>query len=440
MHKSLVINNSALRPLIRETYLPEQLAEIRQLLQRNGTLDFPVLSTGLFSASVVTASSEYTGYRSVWVRDNIHIAHAHYVNGKQDVAIRAVKALLSFFQKQRVRFEQIIAEPTRASTPMNRPHVRFNGETLEEIDANWAHAQNDALGYFLWLYCLMANEGAIEVGGVEAEILDRFIRYFGAIRYWEDEDSGHWEEVRKVSASSMGVVVAGLRELKRLIKRNLIAPALWTKCSLDSIDQLLDIGTRELRRILPFECIQQDPSKNRRYDSALLFLVLPLRAIAGAMANTIVLDAVNNLQGEYGIKRYQGDSFWCTDYKRVPESLRTADYSNDLGSRNSLFTAGGEAQWCLFDPIISAYFGREFQDTAETSSFRIQTAYFNRSLGQITGSDCPLGEFKCPELYYSESGRIEPSDATPLLWTQANLWLALAAMEQSAQFAQILHS
>ena len=32
----------------------------------------------------------------------------------------------------------------------NRPHVRFDGRTLSEIgDQRWAHAQNDALGYFL---------------------------------------------------------------------------------------------------------------------------------------------------------------------------------------------------------------------------------------------------------------------------------------------------
>ena len=40
--------------------------------------------------------------------------------------------------------------------------------------------------------------------------------YFQAIRYWQDEDSGHWEERRKIEASSIGAVVAGLRELRLL--------------------------------------------------------------------------------------------------------------------------------------------------------------------------------------------------------------------------------
>ena len=98
---------------------------------------------------------------------------------------------------------------------MNRPHVRFDGETISDVDETWAHAQNDALGYFLWLCCLMANDKAIEIGEPEAEVLASFPRYFATIRFWEDEDSGHWEEVRKISASSIGVVVAGLKEMKR---------------------------------------------------------------------------------------------------------------------------------------------------------------------------------------------------------------------------------
>lgn len=47
-----------------------------------------------------------------------------------------------------------------ASSPLdaaNRPHVRFDGRTLSEIgDERWAHAQNDALGYFLWLSSTLA--------------------------------------------------------------------------------------------------------------------------------------------------------------------------------------------------------------------------------------------------------------------------------------------
>ncbi len=51
----------------------------------------------------------------------------------------------------------------------------------------------------------------------DLEILALFPFYFQAIQYWEDEDSGHWEEDRKIEASSIGVVIAGLKELKLLL-------------------------------------------------------------------------------------------------------------------------------------------------------------------------------------------------------------------------------
>jgi phosphorylase kinase alpha/beta subunit len=50
-------------------------------------------------------------------------------------------------------------------------------------------------------------------------------------------------------------------------------------------------------------------------------------------------------------------------------------------------------------------------------------------LGQLTGEDCEAGEFKCPELYYMEDGKYIPNDSTPLLWTQANLRVALKKMD-----------
>ena len=42
-----------------------------------------------------------------------------------------------------------------------------------------------------------------------------------------------------------------------------------------------------------------------------------------------------------------------------------------------------------------------------------------------------MGPFKCPELYYLENGNYVPNDATPLLWTQANLWIAFKFMKQN---------
>jgi len=99
--------------------------------------------------------------------------------------------------------------------------------------------------------------------------------------------------------------------------------------------------------------------------------------------------------------------------------------------RNKLLAPGQEAQWCLFDPIMSAAYGRRYQRTGRKEFLKQQTYYFNRSLGQLTGKDRGVSELQCPEAYYLEKGRYVPNDQTPLLWTQANLLVALKMMEQS---------
>ena len=278
----------------------------------------------------------------------------------------------------------------------------------------------------------LVRAGSFSADQADLDVLARFPLYFKAIAYWRDEDSGHWEETRKVSASSIGVVVAGLRELKQLILESPSAMSvIQNHVSVAAVDDLIAEGWSALDAILPNECIQKDPTKQRHHDAALLFLVYPTEIVSGERADSIVEDVLDSLKGPIGIKHYVGDSFWCTDYRsRLPEADRTRDYSDDIGSRNALLKPGEEAQWCIFDPIISIYYGNKYRKTRNPDHLASQVEYLNRSLGQITGNQSRFVAFLCPELYHVENGKIEPSDATPLLWTQGNIGMALKAMEE----------
>jgi hypothetical protein len=146
---------------------------------------------------------------------------------------------------------------------------------------------------------------------------------------------------------------------------------------------------------------------------------------------------LGNLQGDHGIRRYLGDSYWTADYKdKVPASQLTADFSERQHERDALARPGEEAQWCIFDPIVSVIAGRRYLRAGDPADLDRQVRHLNRSLGQLTGPDCPRGELLCPEAYYLEHGRHVPNDNVPLLWTQANLRLALIAMQQSAARGQ----
>jgi len=431
----IVVQNEKLLPYMTDHYDPARLRQLRRFLERHGTFKFAPLRTHLFPAAVVTRSTSQSGYQHVWVRDNVHVSHALYVSGRPRAAAQTMSALMQFFAWHRHRFEDIIQGRAKAADPMSRPHVRFNGVTLQESRETWAHAQNDALGIFLWMYCTLACEGVVKPQRKEVETLMLFPRYFEAIRYWADEDSGHWEEGRKIEASSIGAVVAGLAKLRAFLSEGRASVALNGRNSLVSATFLSTLerrGRNELKRILPSECVQMASAKKRRYDGALLFLVYPLEVVGEAMGGRILKDIAESLEGSYGIKRYVGDSYWAADYKeKLDPTQRTVDFSDRVEMRNKLLAPGQEAQWCLFDPIMSAAYGRRYQRTARRGDLIRQTYYFNRSLGQLTGKIKGIREFQCPEAYYLERGRYVPNDQTPLLWTQANLLVALKLMETS---------
>ena len=385
--------------------------QLHRFLEQQGTFRFPTLRNGLFSAAAGAGGDfELTGYRNVWVRDNVHIAHAHWQWGQTDKAVAAMKSLMTFFVKHKHRFTDIIELRVDAADPMNRPHIRFDGDRLVELNEKWSHAQNDALGAFLWLASKLSDE--CRWSDEERAQLKHVAEFLNAVEFWNDEDSGHWEEVRNVAASSVGVAMAALEA--------------WNP------QRDWSTGRQALNAILPAECIQSDPLKQRRYDSALLFLIYPYQIVTGEMADRIVADVTTHLMGEHGIRRYLGDSYWCADYKeKLAADVRTADFSDNIASRDRLLEPGLEAQWCLFDPIISIHYGLRYERTHEPLDRSQQIRHLNRSLSQLTAPGSRFGAYRCPESYFREKGHYVPNDICPLLWTQANLKLALIHLIRS---------
>ena len=111
-----------------------------------------------------------------------------------------------------------------------------------------------------------------------------------------------------------------------------------------------------------------------------------------------------------------------------PQEDWTRDYSNDLESRNRLLERpGDEAQWCIFDPVLSVWYGHRYQRTGDPTDRAAQARHFNRSLAQVSD------DWQCPELYYLKGGVFQPNPHTPLLWTQTNLQLALTMLRATAE-------
>ena len=74
--------NPELQQLVRARYSVDDVAKIRELLIKRGTLSFPALPNGLHSAASVSEAAAHTGYQGVWVRDNVYVAHSLLANGE----------------------------------------------------------------------------------------------------------------------------------------------------------------------------------------------------------------------------------------------------------------------------------------------------------------------------------------------------------------------
>jgi phosphorylase kinase alpha/beta subunit len=322
---------------------------------------------------------------------------------------------------QTSRFEAIIREPTLKTTnPQERPHVRFDAHRLMEVQQCWAHDQNDALGYLLYFRCLIANELREALDSEELRFFQLFPVYFRSIQYWEDKDSGVWEEARRCNSSSVGAVIAGLTQLRRFYQEP------WDYDNANRVADITDLiakGQQTLAAQLPFE----SRSPTVKIDAAPLLLIYPAQVVTDMVTQDLILSLVRaRLVGPKGVRRYVGDSYFCQDYDEwfTPET-RTADFSNRLELRDAFLMPGCEAQWCLFDPLLSVIYGRRFLATDARRDFEKQLYHFNRAIGQLT----PEGQG--PELYFLKHGEFVPNEHTPLAWTQANLALAVHFLEQS---------
>src|SRR6516162_5235753 len=266
------LEHGLLRPLIADSYTPKTLSMVRKTLESRRTHEILPIAHGLFAASPGQSPDSATGYQNVWVRDNVMVAYSLLLRGDTASAASCIRGITQFFKKQLPRFREIIDDPVRVlkEDANRRPHIRFTAQNLGELPEKWPHAQNDALGHALWFRFQLANVGALPLTPEDYEVYSVFPDYFDAIEYWQDRDSGAWEEGRKINNSSVGAAIAGLEEMLKhhlSSKRRGKASSVKATC-LDRLRYLAAKGRERLAATLPFEAPPE-----RLVDSALLFLI-----------------------------------------------------------------------------------------------------------------------------------------------------------------------
>ena len=406
-------------PELKAAGLSRQVAALREKLAAAETLVVHPNEHGIYAASASQEQDAVSGYQNAWLRDNAMVAFSRWASGDTESAQGTARGLTAFLKTQAEKMERIIAKPKRREEVNERPHIRFNAKTLAENEESWAHAQNDALGEAVWLRFLLANETGMALEAEEREVYALFPAYFEAIQYWKDADSGAWEESRRVNSSSISAVMAGLREMDKFVREGNELSAVKKS----GLADLLKRGQRVLEVQLPFEAPPE-----RKTDAALLFLIYPLRVVSEPRMKRLITSLVRaRLMGEVGIRRYLGDSYFCQDYDVwFPPEERSGEFSEKLEVRDEFLQPGCEAQWCLFDPLLSVIYGAEYQESGRPEFLELQLEHANRSITQ-------LDEGRCPELYFLQGGKWVTNEHTPLAWTEANLSVAVEYLERSGQ-------
>lgn len=324
-------------------------------------LDRMRLSNGAYTASL---SNDYS---YVWIRDIVYTV-LPFINEPSEKYTKAYHALFDMFKTYEWKID--IHRKKKPIYLFEYIHSRYSTD-LREMPVEWGHAQNDAIGAFLW----GVGEGnrlgqKVIRDKKDIEIVQKLVDYLECLQYWQAKDNGMWEENMEVHASSLGACVAGLNAVKILVNVN---------------DDLIKKGEEALRNLLPRE------SETKDTDLALLSLVFPYRVVDRDTAMKIVETVSSKLERTYGVIRYENDQY---------------------------YNEGKEAEWCFGFPWLGLCY-------LELGQFHKASEYIDKTKRIVPDN------WEVPELYVG--GTNKPNGNTPLAWSVAMSYIFLSKIEDMAQ-------
>ena len=315
-------------------------------------------------AYVASLSDDYS---YVWIRDVFYVV-LPFLTTPSVRYEEAYHALFDLFKGYEWKID--IHTKKRPRYLFEYIHARYSKD-LKEIPVEWGHAQNDAIGAFLWGVGEGIRHGQKVIRDEhDLSILQKLVNYLECVRYWEAEDNGMWEENMELHASSVGACVAGLKAVKLLVEVK---------------EELIKRGEETLRALLPRE------SRSKETDLALLSLIYPYRVVDRKTALEILDNVTQKLERTYGCIRYENDQY---------------------------YNAGSEAEWCFGFPWLGlCYSELSMEDRAKV--------YLEKTK-RIMPEDWHI-----PELYIG--GTEQPNGNQPLGWAVAMSYAFFEKMNQQSQ-------
>ncbi|MFH1849945.1 MAG: glycoside hydrolase family 15 protein [archaeon] len=271
-----------------------QPVSYRQLVQHHlNILKNLQYKSGLFAASRKDVG---TGYDKAWLRDNFYTCLAFEILGDWNTVEKTYEAVLKIFEKHEYKIDfAILKKPEYRHQYI---HPRYHPETFDEYWDEWGNKQNDSIGAVLFKVGELVRMGRpILKTEKDYRLIQKLVDYLKTLEYWDDPDSGIWEEDEELHASSIGACVAGLEMIKENVPQ--VKVPQW----------LISNGKRMLSNMLPRE------SKSKFVDLALLSLIYPYNVVDAKQRDAILNNVEYHLLRNRGVIRYKNDHY----YNRNPD-------------------------------------------------------------------------------------------------------------------------
>jgi len=326
--------------------------------------------SGLFAASKKNPSAGGNAdYDKAWLRDNFYECLAFEVIGDWETVHKTYRAILNIFKKHEYKIDYAISK--KPAHTHEYIHPRYNPVTFEEYWEEWGNKQNDSIGCILFEVGQLEkkHQGLLRLGEDDKRVIQKLVWYLSTLEYWQDPDSGMWEENQELHASSVGACLAGLKTIRNVP-------------GIEVPDELIKKGEERLHTLLPRE------SDGKFVDLSLLSLIWPYDVVNEEEIATILENVEYHLLRQHGVIRYKGDHYY--------------NKNSDGWSEEAEWTFGLSWLAIIYDKLGEEEKAQHFLDLAKKTVTR---------------------DGVIPELYFSNSTKY--NDNIPLGWSESLFVVAL---------------
>src|SRR5207248_1967931 len=131
-------------------------------------------------------------YERVWIRDNVYVAEGFEALGDWTTTRRIYWGLLNILHRHSWKIDWALWQRPRSGFEYIHPRYDVTGV---EIADPWGFKQHDAIGILLYKIASLEKAGlGILRSHADLHLMQKLVWYLDRIEYWQDPDSGMWEE------------------------------------------------------------------------------------------------------------------------------------------------------------------------------------------------------------------------------------------------------